>query len=331
MKLLIVTTGKNTLKWKSLPKKIETIRKALNKTPNATWEVSVEYRDIVPKVVAGRIPHEWFNDFSYPLFRQGNHFVYLHLPLLQRKALGLDTTVRGINQNDTDYVGESYGWSDENTPRDGQNMFVQNVLHEVSHELAPTTNTPDKTHEYHGANPDISGIFANYDMARWQPKYQAELKEVSRLQAILKTLQGKPQFTSPFPLHRISNPYGVRNEAFYPRTKHHIGTDYATPVGTPILAPSEGEIINTGSDKTLGNWCEFQTNGYYIYFLHQQTKPLPGKFKPGMVLGFTGNSGFTTGPHCHVEVMREPRGVVLAKINEGNFKKLTLDPATLWK
>jgi peptidoglycan L-alanyl-D-glutamate endopeptidase CwlK len=191
-KLLIVTTDKKTLEWKSLKSKLALITNGLNKTVNASWEVAIEYKDIKPKIILGRIPHDWFNNFAYPLFREGNHFIYLHFSTAQRKALGLDTTINGANQKDADYVGESYGWSDERTRRQGQNMFVQNILHEMSHELARSTNSIDNTHPYHSKNTDISGLFSSYNMDLWQPRYKAQLKELNlameRLEALQDTL-----------------------------------------------------------------------------------------------------------------------------------------------
>jgi len=177
MKYLILSSDPTMLTWKSLPAKVKKITAALNKTKNATWEVEVRYQgEIEPEVKNGRITHAWYDTLSKPLFLQGNEFLFLQFSKTDWTRLSLQNTLRGANQRDTDVVGESYGWADENTKRKDtkENQFVQVVLHEISHEIAHNIGVLDNTHTYHDANPDISGIFASYDMALWHPKYQAE-------------------------------------------------------------------------------------------------------------------------------------------------------------
>lgn len=327
MKLLIVTLDKSVLEWKSLPTKIARIKAALDETRNTKWEVVVEYRDLTPTVSNGRITHDWFDDFSYPLFRQGNHFVGLHMTKEQSKQFGLKKTLRGSNHRDDDFVGEFYFWADEFSKRNGLNQFIQTCLHECSHEIANTTGVPDKTHQHHNAVPDISSIFQSYDMSRWQPKYQIGLKKISILEQIIALLTNNQKinfFSTEFP---VSQAYGVKNTAFYPQTKHHIGVDYATPIGTPIIAPWDCVVTAVGSDKTLGFYAEVKHGKHYYYFLHLQSLPITGVRKKGWVIGFTGDTGFVTGPHCHIEKWNKKRNISL--LTEDNFRQFTSDPSTV--
>lgn len=188
MKLRIITADPEALKWPSLDAKLTEIANALNKTKNATWEVSIEHQNIKPTIKDGRITQEWFNDFAYPHFRNGYQFVYLHFSMKQWQDLGLDQNIRGANQKDDDFVGESYGRGDENTKRGRtrQNQFIQNVLHEMSHELHRTTGVIDRTHEYHDKNSDISGIFASIDMSKWQPVYQESMNKIGLLTRVIE-------------------------------------------------------------------------------------------------------------------------------------------------
>lgn len=193
-KLLIVTTDKSVLSWKTLEKKKAEIKKALDKTKNTTWTVDVTYRDITPKIVNNRIDHNWYNSFSYPLFREGYHEVYIHFGMKKWTQLGLDKGIRGANQVDDDFVGESYGRGDEHTKRgrSKQNQFVQNVLHEVGgHSLSRACGVKDITHEVHKDNVDLGavpGFFERYDMNNWHPKYQEGMGIVAKLQAQIKEL-----------------------------------------------------------------------------------------------------------------------------------------------
>lgn len=190
-KLLIVSTDPTLLQWKSLSDKIKSITEALNKTKNGNWQVDVTYsQSINPEIKDGRITHSWFNNFAYPLFRQGHQHVYLHFSMERWTELGLDAGIRGANHRDSDFVGESYGRGNEHTRRGRtrENQFIQNVLHEMSHELARSTRVVDRTHLYHDRNPDISGIFGSYDMSKWQPEYQKGIGIIAKLQDKLKSL-----------------------------------------------------------------------------------------------------------------------------------------------
>lgn len=188
-KLLILTSDPTLLKWKTLSSKLAAIKDTLNKTKNATWEVDVRYQDLRPVVNSkGRIDHDWYDTISYPIFREGYQEVYMHFSLEQRKALGLDAGVLGINQNDDDFVGESYGWSDENTKRGRTrlNQFIQNLLHEVRHSLNKACNRKDDTHEVHKTGVDITKVdWSIIDMDKWEPVYRAGMDIVGKLIQIL--------------------------------------------------------------------------------------------------------------------------------------------------
>lgn len=336
MKLLIITTDPKTLKWKSLWSKIGMIRNALNLTPNATWDVSIEYRDLKPQVVDGRITHAWYDSISRPLFNEGFHHIYIHFSMKHWRELGLNADLRGSNMTDADFVGESYGRGDENTLRGKtrQNQFIQNILHEMSHELARATGIADMTHSWHVEQPDISGIFRLYDMNNWQPVYQEKMSVIiSIMQKIIELLK-RQEDTLFHPVQYIprfiSQKYGKLNDS-YPRTGRHIGTDYAIPVGTPIHAPALGKVTTAGMGKATGNFCHFeysfQGEIYEERWCHLREVPRLGAYARGTIVAHSGNTGMSTGPHLHREVWR--RDVRVDLINAENWDEMTLDPETL--
>lgn len=105
----------------------------------------------------------------------------------------------------------------------------------------------------------------------------------------------------------------------------HLGLDIAPGIGSPIVAPAEGIILYASNPVAtnsgyLGNWSGHpqgagnsicmvtQVNGitYSITFAHMRQENFlssPGQYVfQGQKLGEVGNSGNTTGPHCHIEV-----------------------------
>lgn len=325
-KLLIVSADPTILSWKSLPAKRQAILNALNKTPNGEWELEIRQQAVTPKVTKGRVDHKWYDTFSRPLFREGNHFIYIHFSMKQWQDLGLDRSIRGANQIDTDFVGESYGRGDEHTlrGRTRENQFIQNVLHEMSHELARTTKVTDRTHLYHDRNPDISGIFGSYDMNLWHPVYKEKMGIIAGLQAKLASLL-KKKFKEPFPQwSKPTQAYGVANSVWYPRTGIHIGTDFGTPVGTEIKAPMDGEITRVGNWPTsLGIWVEFKCGGKYILFCHLDLAMKKGIYKQEQVIAISGDTGFIRGIHTHVEGWHNPMDRNI--LNKENARQLTFD------
>ena len=88
------------------------------------------------------------------------------------------------------------------------------------------------------------------------------------------------------------------------------GIDYATGMNTPIPAPGAGRLENrpdTGNGR--GNWIRFHHgNGFVDEYLHLNSFVGEGNYAQGQVIGFTGNTGDSTGPHVHWHLI-SPDGV----------------------
>lgn len=339
LKLLILTTDKSLLKWKSLPSKLAFIKKALNSGENADFEVEVKYTDSTPLVTNGRVDHAWLEEHNRPYFSQGYDLIGFHMSRAQWKELGLIESLRGSNPRDNSEQEDFYFSSDEKNKRKGKDRFTQVCLHEAAHAYYQETGQSDLTHEWHERNPDISGLFKLMDWSLYQPyrlglRYYLNLLE--RKFGLLSTIFSKSEPTRPLVLkkrlpspfnEKVSQGYGVKN-AIYSMTGRHIGVDYACPVGTPIFAPADGEITVSGEHSTLGKFCYFT----YVWEgktrvernLHQSKLMPRGKYKAGDVIGYSGNTGMSTGPHYHVDGWWNE--VNTAKINKTNWNELTYDP-----
>lgn len=109
-------------------------------------------------------------------------------------------------------------------------------------------------------------------------------------------------------LTRIASGFGTRIDPVYKVTKFHAGLDFTAPQGTPIYATADGTVkeatYNTGG---YGNMVLINHGfGYQTLYGHMyRIKTKAGMHvKRGQVIGYVGNTGKSTGPHCHYEVHR---------------------------
>jgi murein DD-endopeptidase MepM/ murein hydrolase activator NlpD len=109
-------------------------------------------------------------------------------------------------------------------------------------------------------------------------------------------------------LKRIASGFGYRVDPVYKTTKFHAGLDFAAPQGTPIYATANGTVETAGNTGNgYGNHVVIHNGyGYATLFGHMfKIKVHPGdKVKRGEIIGWVGNTGKSTGPHCHYEVHR---------------------------
>jgi murein DD-endopeptidase MepM/ murein hydrolase activator NlpD len=114
-------------------------------------------------------------------------------------------------------------------------------------------------------------------------------------------------------LNRIASGFGYRIDPVYKVTKFHAGLDFAAPLGTPIYATADG-VVQTAGFNTGGYGNEVVINhgyGYQTLYGHMfKVKVHPGQvIKRGEVIGYVGNTGKSTGPHCHYEVHKNGKPV----------------------
>ncbi len=120
--------------------------------------------------------------------------------------------------------------------------------------------------------------------------------------------EGRPQrlgfLASPVKVARISSNFSMnRMHPILGYARPHLGTDYAAPIGTPILAVADGVVSKAESAGGNGNFVKLKHSGTYeTQYLHMSkfAKGIrPGaKVAQGDVIGYVGSSGLSTGPHC---------------------------------
>lgn len=106
----------------------------------------------------------------------------------------------------------------------------------------------------------------------------------------------------------ISSNFGERIHPITKERKVHNGVDIAVPVGTHVYSAVEGTVILASYSESAGNWVKVQTDtGWTVIMMHMDslTVSTGQQVKKGDHLGYSGNTGRSTGPHLHLEV-RDP-------------------------
>jgi len=84
----------------------------------------------------------------------------------------------------------------------------------------------------------------------------------------------------------------------------HLGVDFAVPVGTPVLAVADGKIEKANWGKAYGTQVVQKVEGGWVIYAHlNAVRAKPGAIvKAGQIVGESGNTGNSTGPHLHFEL-----------------------------
>jgi murein DD-endopeptidase MepM/ murein hydrolase activator NlpD len=151
---------------------------------------------------------------------------------------------------------------------------------------------------------------------------------------------------------RYTSGFGTRRHPLLGVTRMHTGVDWAAPSGTPILAGADGTVERVGRQGGYGNYIRIRhANGFATAYGHMSRYAdgvSPGKsVKQGQVIGYVGSTGYSTGPHCHYEILvnnkfvnpmtiQVPRGLQLTGRQLAEFQKernridglRALDPVT---
>lgn len=127
--------------------------------------------------------------------------------------------------------------------------------------------------------------------------------------------------------YRLTQPFGVNPESYARFSlKGHSGLDFALPKGTPVRATEDGTVITSAFDGPgFGNYIQVQGSYVTIYAHLDQSLVTKGKkVAAGEIIGYSGNTGNSTGPHLHL-------GVKPLNPDENNGYFGAIDPMPLLK
>lgn len=132
-------------------------------------------------------------------------------------------------------------------------------------------------------------------------------------------------------LTRLASGYGMRIHPIYKVKRMHTGIDFSAPRGTPIYATGDGTVHRVkynlsgyGKEVILDHGY-----GYMTRYAHMQDWVVKEgqKVKRGELIGYVGNTGTSTAPHCHYEVLKDgdqvdPVHYFYMDINEEEYQKI---------
>lgn len=149
-------------------------------------------------------------------------------------------------------------------------------------------------------------------------------------------------------MYRVTQPFNGRFSTKFSGGSAHGAIDFATPIGTPVVAPDDGVIVFAswawdlpgGANDWVPRWFQLKpavgntrggggimtvlrnSAGSHWIFAHLSTNdiaPVGKRVRRGDIIGYTGTTGTSTGPHLHL-------GLVPARPNWGNGTFGSIDP-----
>ena len=166
---------------------------------------------------------------------------------------------------------------------------------------------------------EITKVKAAYFLHKGVERYAFEY-ETDSIKGIVEYLDQDAKnlrrafLQSPIKFGRISSRYNLRRRiALYNnRIRPHRGTDFAAPIGTPILSTANGTVTEVSYTRANGNYVKVKHNNTYTtQYLHMQKANVKvGQFvEQGDVIGFVGVTGYTSGPHVCYRFWKDGREV----------------------
>ena len=129
---------------------------------------------------------------------------------------------------------------------------------------------------------------------------------------------------------RLSSSFGMRKHPISGFTKMHQGTDFAAPMGTPIMASGTGTVTRAKWCGGGGNCIKIKHNSTYeTIYAHMKSFAkgikVGKKVRQGQIIGYVGSTGISTGPHLHYEVIINGQKVNSQKLQLPSGKVLKGD------
>lgn len=153
----------------------------------------------------------------------------------------------------------------------------------------------------------------SYSLTQIENNILAQEQQLSALEAIVldKDINAEQKISGrPITKGWLSSPYGNRADPFTGKKDWHQGIDFAALSGTEVIATAAGVVTTVGVKSGYGKFIEINHgDGYSTRYAHNKELLVKkgDMIKKGQVIAKVGNTGRSTGPHVHYEVMRNGR------------------------
>jgi murein DD-endopeptidase MepM/ murein hydrolase activator NlpD len=150
-----------------------------------------------------------------------------------------------------------------------------------------------------------------YMAPRSDKDFNASLNQLdaalTRLESVRDTARRLP-FANPAPGRDITSRFGNRPDPFFGGLAMHAGIDFRAPTGTEIKTTGAGKVVTAGFSGGYGNMVEIDHGlGISTRYGHMSRVlvKVGDEVATGDVVGLSGSTGRSTGPHLHYEVRRD--------------------------
>lgn len=132
-------------------------------------------------------------------------------------------------------------------------------------------------------------------------------KAAAKLAAQSTYVGGKFMWPLPAANNVVTCKYGYRTHPVTKKYKLHTGIDLRCSTGTNVYAANGGTVTTSGYSSAWGNYIIINHGGgYTTLYAHLSSRKVAkgATVKQGTVIGKSGNTGYSTGPHLHFEINR---------------------------
>lgn len=162
-------------------------------------------------------------------------------------------------------------------------------------------------------------------MIETEDELMAQYKKAAAEYAAQSTYVGGT-FMWPLPAGNnvVTCKYGMRTHPITGKRKLHTGVDLRAATGTKVYAANKGTVTTSGYSSAWGNYIIISHGGgittLYAH-LSKRSVSKDDKVKQGDIIGYSGNTGYSTAPHLHFEISKN--GATYNPLNEFKDFKVT--------
>jgi len=257
---------------------------------------------IVTAVIIVSIAYRYFPSANEKLLRQENDQLLQQYEILDEKTRKLQQQMTDLETRDNEVYRTIF---EANPVPDSVRLKEMEKNKEIK--LVMSMNNIELENSITGSINNLTLRMA------YQEKSYNDITNFIKNKELLLAATPAIQPVSNSDLKRIASGFGYRIDPVYKTVKYHAGLDFSAPQGTPIYATANGVVRISGNlGNGFGNHVIINHGyGYETLYGHMFKINVRNgtRVKRGEIIGWVGNTGKSTGPHCHYEVHKNGRAL----------------------